>query len=419
MKVDGLDGEEIEEDELEADAGEDFGGEEVGDPEFEEEFRDNRTGKYLDPELVAKARSEEVEFMAKIGLHQEVDITECLQMTRRPPISTRWVDVNKGSTESPDVRCRLVARDFKPKGEKDRSDIFAAMPPLEAKKLLFRKAVGGRKELRNGEWCQQKIMLIDVKKSHFCGELEDHELAFVFAAGRGECEQGKCWRLRRWLYGMRPAASAWEKHYSKTLVDMGFAKGGDSRDCILRQGSRRSSGSSWRALGCSRTPTGWRSPRSRRRWKMWATPHWNEELDPDDARLFSALAVRGNYISQDRADVQYAAKEACRHMAAPTRAAWGKLIRWVRYLLQFPRLAWTFKRDECETDTIDVFSDSDWAGCVRTRRSTSGGRRHRRRIGNKALELDAGDGGPLEWRGGVSGLGKGRLRGNRHPGICP
>ena len=60
-------------------------------------------------------------------------------------------------------------------------------------------------------------------------------------------------------------------------------------------------------------------------------------------------------------------------MAAPTRAARGKLKRLVRYFLQFPRLSWTFKRDECESDTIDVFSDSDWAGCVRTRRSTSGG----------------------------------------------
>ena len=208
---------------LEADADGDFGGEEVSDPEFEEEFHDNRTGEYLDPELVAKARSEEVEFMAKIGLHQEVDITECLERTGRPPISTRWVDVNKGSTESPNVRCRLVARDFKPKGQKDRSDIFAAMPPLEAKKLLFRQAVGGRKELRNGEWCQQKIMLIDVKKAHLYGELEDHESAFMLPDG--ECEQEKCWRLRRWLYGMRPAASAWDKHYSKTLVDMGFAKG--------------------------------------------------------------------------------------------------------------------------------------------------------------------------------------------------
>ena len=47
------------------------------------------------------------------------------------------------------------------------------------------------------------------------------------------------------------------------------------------------------------------------------------------------------------------------------------------------------------------------------------GRRHRRRISDKAFELDAGDGGPLEWRGGVSGLGKGSLRGNRHPGVGP
>ena len=123
MEVDGLDGEEIEGDELhiaslEADAGEDFGGEDVGDPEFEEEFHDNRSGEYLDPELVAKARSEEVKFMAKIGLYQEVDIAECLEITGRPPISTRWVDVNKGSMESPNVRCRPVARDFKPKGER-------------------------------------------------------------------------------------------------------------------------------------------------------------------------------------------------------------------------------------------------------------------------------------------------------------
>ena len=77
--------------------------------------------------------------------------------------------------------------------------------------------------MRNGEWCQQNVMLIDVKKAHLYGELEDHGSAFVLPPD-GECEQGKCWRLRRWLYGLRPAASSWEKHYSKTLVDMDFAK---------------------------------------------------------------------------------------------------------------------------------------------------------------------------------------------------
>ena len=68
-------------------------------------------------------------------------------------------------------------------------------PPLEVTRLLFPKAVGGRKKLRNGRWCQQKIMLIDVKKAHLHGELEDDDSAFVLPAD-GECEQGKCWRLR-------------------------------------------------------------------------------------------------------------------------------------------------------------------------------------------------------------------------------
>ena len=110
MEVDGLDGEEIEEDELhiaslEADAGEDFGGEEVGDPDFEEEFHDNRTGEYLDPELVAKFDGRK---RSSSWLYQEVDIAECLEITGRPPISTRWVDVNKGSMESPG--CPMQAR---------------------------------------------------------------------------------------------------------------------------------------------------------------------------------------------------------------------------------------------------------------------------------------------------------------------
>ena len=67
----------------------------------------------------------------------------------------------------------------------------------------------------SGQRCQE---------GHIHGELEVHESAFVLPPDE-ECEQEKCWRLRRWLYGMRSAASAWEKHCSKTLRDMGFAKG--------------------------------------------------------------------------------------------------------------------------------------------------------------------------------------------------
>ena len=42
------------------------------------------------------------------------------------------------------VRCRLVGRDFKPKREGPRDDLFAAMPPLESKKALFAMVAGER-----------------------------------------------------------------------------------------------------------------------------------------------------------------------------------------------------------------------------------------------------------------------------------
>ena len=60
----------------------------------------------------------------------------------------------------------MVARDFKPKGEKDREDLFAAMPPLEAKKVLFQKAVQENKERRKNGQDGIKLMFIDVKKAH-------------------------------------------------------------------------------------------------------------------------------------------------------------------------------------------------------------------------------------------------------------
>ena len=78
--------------------------------------------------------------MRKISLYDEVPLEECCSETGTNPVSTKFVDLNKGTEDVPDVRCKLVARDFKPKGENYRDDLFAAMPPLEAMRMLFRQA---------------------------------------------------------------------------------------------------------------------------------------------------------------------------------------------------------------------------------------------------------------------------------------
>ena len=77
-------------------------------------------------------------------------------------------------------------------------------------------------------------------------------------------------------------------------------------------------------------------------------------------------------MTVDRADCQYATKELARTMANPTRADAEKGKRIARYLLGRPRAALHYKWQD-ETAELKIYSDSDWAGCVKTRKSTSGG----------------------------------------------
>ena len=56
------------------------------------------------------------------------------------------------------------------------------------------------------------------------------------------------------------------------------------------------------------------------------------------AREYRALAARSNYLAADRMDIQFAVKEMCRGMSAPTFGDRRKLKRLGRYLKGKPRL---------------------------------------------------------------------------------
>ena len=72
-------------------------------------------------------------------------------------------------------------------------------------------------------------------------------------------------------------------------------------------------------------------------------------------------------------DIQYATKEICRGMAVPKASSMSKMKRLARYLLGCPRQVLVFRPCSEEAPEMVVYSDSDWAGCLRTRKSTSGG----------------------------------------------
>lgn len=68
----------------------------------------------------------------------------------------------------------------------------------------------------------------------------------------------------------------------------------------------------------------------------------------------------------------YAVKEIYRRMASPTDRAWKKLKRLGRYLKGNARMAIRYPWRGEEKMRVG-FSDSDWAGCRVTGKSTSGG----------------------------------------------
>ena len=98
----------------------------------------------------------------------------------------------------------------------------------------------------------------------------------------------------------------------------------------------------------------------------------DEALPPAQATLYRACAARCNYLGLDRPDIQYAAKEVSRSMSNPTKCDLRKLHRLARYLKQHPRAVFSF-RHQAPPNKLDVYSDSNWAGCIKTRKSTQGG----------------------------------------------
>ena len=92
----------------------------------------------------------------------------------------------------------------------------------------------------------------------------------------------------------------------------------------------------------------------------------------DEATRYRRFAARLNYLAMDRSDLQYAAKECCKHMASPKVGDWERIKRVGRYLRGRPRCVQIF-RWENASSKLEGYADSDWAGDKKTRKSTSGG----------------------------------------------
>ena len=76
-------------------------------------IRDALTGQALDPELVRKARRAELDYFESKNVWFKKPREDAFRKMGKSPITVKWVDVNKGDTENPNYRSRLVAREIR------------------------------------------------------------------------------------------------------------------------------------------------------------------------------------------------------------------------------------------------------------------------------------------------------------------
>ena len=157
------------------------------DESDEPEFRDDRTGRPLDPVKVRAAREEELNELER-RVFVEADVEECVRVTGKKPIGVRWVDVDKGFGVH---RSRLVAKDFRPKSRVDDVEgLYAATPPLELVKFLLTNAAASSRR-RN----VRKVMLIR------------HWESALVRSDRGESSTSTCLQSERGGRSLRDSSS--------------------------------------------------------------------------------------------------------------------------------------------------------------------------------------------------------------------
>ena len=107
----------------------------------EEDFWDDVNGGYLPEDLVLVARREEIDWVHSEGVYEIVPMRECRDADMKL-LDLIWVDTDKSVDPTrKKIRSRLCAREYKTKkqGKIQRalsaSQLFSAMPPLEAVKV--------------------------------------------------------------------------------------------------------------------------------------------------------------------------------------------------------------------------------------------------------------------------------------------
>ena len=155
------------------------------------------------------------------------------------------------------------------------------------------------------------------------------------------------------------------------LTPDGIEWEGDEKhvQAFLKKMERHTAAAAGRLAGGGNQKKGAATPGIKREGELYEE---RSPLNEEGVTDYRGLVALLNYLSQDRPDTAFASKEAAKTMASPAQEDIAQLKRVARYLVAHPRCALEYKWQN-PVKGFDTFTDSDWGGDVRTRKSTSGG----------------------------------------------
>ena len=189
------------------------------EPLEEWEAEDDVKGGPLDPREVKTVREKEIEYLWDMKVYEYSTEAEARARTGRNLVVLKWIDTNKGSTEAPCYRSRLVCTEVRHK--KGAEPIFSATLPLETLRILL------------GVACQEDVFQVedpflisisDVSRAHFHADAGDVYVRLPDEDPKAK-QPGVCGKLRKTMYGSLDAAQRWREHYAQVWEAGGFSPG--------------------------------------------------------------------------------------------------------------------------------------------------------------------------------------------------
>ena len=366
----------------------------------------------------AEADTTEIRSIQDFGVYVEV---EDYGQARE---QTRFVRKRKSPTQ---VKSRLVVTQLKARTQHlyDRDELFASTPAFMAMLVL----------LTIGLTLQLSIFTCDVSTAFLHAELPEGEETFV-QPPEPYYKPGFLWKLVKALYGLRAAPKAWQLHFAKIAtekLEMSRSKYDAnvyygfgvyllvhvddllilgpldkarrvikllSQHLLLKEtGDLNQEGATITFLGRTLRRAGdsvlflvEESYYSKMFDEAGINPNRSattpgtkpkdvvEEADllsTEDHSMYRRIVGRLQWITPLRPDIAFSTKELARRLTAPTTADMQAARQVLRYLVGTTHYVFALRPDARydklpKSLEIIAYSDSDWAGCRLTRRSTTG-----------------------------------------------